>query len=219
MSKKNIMLPFNFYTGLEQVTLTGNRASTIAELSEGMKNASASALYYHTHRFLQQHIAISPEPPNDFAYWIGNVLNIEWLSEQLSSVNLVQFHDIEDVRKTYIRILGEYIRKQKHAAKCPEGQEFHFMGCRTFVIKIGYTAGSLTSFRECLSTVDINSIIYHIFDVRLHQGKPENDFSSWFESIGKSQLASEVRRLDPYTYTLEGLRRHIITLVSRYEKN
>jgi hypothetical protein len=48
-------------------------------------------------------------------------------------------------------------------------------------------------------------------------GTGENDFSIWFrESLGEEKLASEISRIDPYTYTLEGLRNKIIRIVSEY---
>jgi len=213
------MKEFTFYTRLIQVILTGERATSIPELINGIEKVEQSSIYYHTHRFLQQHITKSPEPPNDFAYWIGNILNIEWLSEQISSINLVQFHNIEDIRNTYLDILKKYKNTHKYSAISPPGQEFQFLGCRTFVLKTGCSADNLSTFKQCLSVVDINSIIYHIFDTRLPQGKTDNDFSVWFDSIGNAKLASAVRKLDPYTYTLEGLRKQLINLVNEYEKN
>lgn len=213
------MKEFIFYTRLVQVILTGKRATSITELVEGIEKAEKSSIYYHTHRFLQQHKTISPEPPNDFAYWIGNILNIEWLSEQISSVNLVQFNNIEDIRTTYLNILRKYKNDHKYESVSPPGQEFQFLGSRAFVLNTGLSASNLSTFKKCLSVVDINSIIYHIFDARLPQGKTENDFTIWFDSIGKKNLASEVHKLDPYTFTLEGLRKHLINLVHKYEKN
>lgn len=213
------MKEFIFYTRLVQVILTGEKAFSITELIKGIEKAENSSIYYHTHRFLQQHITKSPEPPNDFAYWIGNILNIGSLSEQISSVNLVQFQNIEDIRKTYLNILNQYIKTHKHSPVCMPGQEFYFLSSRTFIMKTDCIASDLSTFKKCISAVDINSIIYHIFDCRLPRGRADNDFSTWFDSIGNSDLASAVRKLDPYTYTLEGLRKKIINLVKKYEKN
>jgi hypothetical protein len=47
---------------------------------------------------LQQYPYLSPEPHNDFAYWTSHVLNEATLGEQLSSVDIIQFHSIMALR-------------------------------------------------------------------------------------------------------------------------
>ncbi|MFC1667306.1 DUF5752 family protein, partial [Candidatus Omnitrophota bacterium] len=72
---------FKFYTRLHLKVLTGLKASNIKELLRLIKKVSDASIYYHTHHFLQQHQYLSPEPPNDFAYWITSALNEETLGE------------------------------------------------------------------------------------------------------------------------------------------
>jgi len=60
--------PFRFYTRLHLSELTGLRAATLVQFLGLLKTVSGSCIYHHTHRFLQQHQYLSPEPPNDFAY-------------------------------------------------------------------------------------------------------------------------------------------------------
>ena len=55
-----------------------------------------------------------------------------------------------------------------------------------------------------------------MFEARLRLERAENDFSYWFEGIGQKDLAAEVARLDPYTMTLEALRKTLIQKVERY---
>ena len=62
--------PFKLCTRLHLSELTGLKASNLNELLELIKTVSGSCIYHHTHRFLQQHQYLSPEPPNDFAYWV-----------------------------------------------------------------------------------------------------------------------------------------------------
>jgi len=53
-----------------------------------------------------------------------------------------------------------------------------------------------------------------MFEARIYHAKGTNDFSLWLEnSLGKSELAKKIGRLDPYTYAMEGLRAKIIGLV------
>jgi hypothetical protein len=103
--------------------------------------------------------------------------------------------------------------------ECQEGEEFHFMSCRTFILPTSYEAQNLKEFRDILEQVSISSIYFHIFEARLRLERGENDFSNWLEENGQKKLAREISRLDPYTITLEGLRKNLIRRVSQYVKD
>jgi hypothetical protein len=66
---------FHFYTRLHQTELLGKKARNLVELLRGLKGIPDSSIYHHTHRFIQQHHCMLPQPPNDFAYWIKRLLN------------------------------------------------------------------------------------------------------------------------------------------------
>jgi len=209
------MNQFSFHTKLDQTLLLGRRAKNILELLRGIETVPDSSIYYHTHRFLQQHHYLSPEPPNDFAYWVHEVLNEQELGEALSSIDIVQFHSLRDLRTRFLEILRNHHKSSNIETRVPRGQEFHFMGCRTFVLRTPYVAENLGQFKEMLKLVSINSIYHHVFDSKLRLQKKGNDFSIWFRDLGNENLAEEVERLDPYTYTLEGLRNRIVQLVEQ----
>ncbi len=200
--------------------LLERKADNIQELLEGLKVVPGASIYYHTHRFLQQHHYLSPEPPNDFAFWVSNALGLDALGEELASVDTISVHALSDLRTKYIDILGSYITERNaRNCDCPEGQEFHFMSCRTFIIPTSYEAHDLREFRDILEKISINSIYFHVFESRLRLGKDTNDFSEWLGGIGETQLALEITRLDPYTITLEGLRKELIQRISRHVRD
>jgi len=212
------MTEFYFNTKLDQTILLGKRARDVAELLEGIRTVPESSIYYHTHRYLHQHQFLSPESPNDFAYWITEVINEARLGEIMSSVDIIQFHALADLRDRFVEILTNYLQpKKRKTPAAPEGSEFHFMSCRTFVLQTPFVARNPAEFREALRKVSVNSIYYHVFDAKLRLEKGENDFSRWFRDLGKTQLADEIARLDPYTHTLEGLRNRIIQLVGNHD--
>jgi hypothetical protein len=216
---RHTMNEFSFHTKLDLTVLLGRVAKNSAELLEGMKEVPDSSIYYHTHRFLHQHHYLSPEPPNDFAYWTTEVINDALLGEKLSSVDIVQFERIADLRATFIEILEEHLQEAEKLRDCPTGEEFHFMASQTFAIPTPYAARSTREFADILQRVSINSLYFHIFDARLRLEHGENDFSRWFRDLGKQELADELARLDPYTYTLEGLRQRIIQLVKKHDSD
>jgi len=212
--------PFYFYTRLNLTELLGRKAKNIFELYNGIQEVPDSSIYYHTHHFLQQHLFLSPEPPNDFAFWIANTLGLEPLSEKLASVNTVKFHRLKDLREKCIIILEPYLKEGHYRdINCLEGEEFHFMSCKTFIIPTSYVANNLEEFSDIIQKISINSIYFHIFEARLRLEREGNDFSLWLESIGKKELARQLSRIDPYTITLEGLRKKIVRLICQNVKD
>jgi hypothetical protein len=213
------MHEFLFRTKHDQTILLGVKARDAGELLEAIKTVPKSSIYHHTHRFLHQHHYLSPEPANDFAYWMTEVINDASLGEALSSVNAIQFHSIAELRNRLVELIDTHLSSNGEMNGCPRGEEFHFMSSQTFAFATPYVAHNLPEFMDYLQKVSVNSLYYHIFDARLRLEQEENDFSMWFRALGKHQLADEVLRLDPYTHTLEGLRKRILVMVRKHDKN
>jgi len=207
--------PFNFYTKLDLIYLTNRRARNIIELLEGIREAQGSVIYYHTHRFLQQHVYLSPEPPNDFAYWTANTLQETLLAEKLAAIDIIEFKTIMELKNKLVKTIEEYILIEPEIRNAPPGMEFHFMKSRSFVLQTGYVANDLKEFYKILEIIDINSLYFHVFEARMRLGKMDNDFSIWLRSVGEEEAAEVVSRLDPYTFTLEGVRARILNILKR----
>jgi hypothetical protein len=206
--------PFHFVTQTSLIELTGLRASEVYQLLEHLKNVPGSVLYYHTHHFLRQHQFLSPEPPNDFAYWVTNVLQEDRLGEQLAAIDTVRFSSLRSLREALVGTIERYLSKGRSSRVAPEGEEFHFMKARSFVIQTPYVVRNLDEFLDAIQKVSINSLYHHIFEARLRLEKGTNDFSKWLETeLGEETLAKAIARLDPYTLTLEGLRQKIVRLI------
>jgi len=210
--------PFKFYTQVSIPELTGLKAANLQELLDLIKTVPGSVIYHHTHRFLQQHQYLSPEPPNDFAYWITGILGEEELGEALYSIDTIQYATIRELRDEIVRTIGNYIvphPRSLHKFATP-GEEFHFIKSVSFVFQTPYTASDLKEFQAVLQRVTINSIYFHMFESRLRIGRGANDFSHWLEdSLSEKKLANKIASLDPYTHTMENLR---VTLIKLIEK-
>ena len=210
---------FLFYTRLNLSELTGLRASNLDELLECLRVVPESSIYHHTHRFLQQHQYLSPEPPNDFAYWVTNSMGEKKLGEDLSSIDTVQFNSIGDLRQVIISVVDSYIKDNpaSKARATDKNNAFCFIKSISFILPTGHIASDLVEFSRILENISVDSIYFHIFEARLRIGKKTNDFSYWIEySLQNKKLADSISRLDPYTYTLDDLRRAIIEKVSKY---
>ncbi|MFH1876304.1 MAG: DUF5752 family protein [Candidatus Omnitrophota bacterium] len=210
--------PFRFYTRLHLSEVTGFRAATLEQLVSLIKGVPGASIYHHTHRFLQQHQYLSPEPPNDFAYWISHGLGEEELAERLASIDTVQFSTIRALRNKIARTIDDYLEEYPSAKLkfTRSDEEFYFIKSISFALPTKYNATDLGEFLDILKKVTIDSIYFHVFESRLRLEKETNDFSYWMEtSLGKKACADEIARLDPYTYTLEDLRKAIIKIIEK----
>lgn len=217
-SSPGIVEPFTFYTRLTLSELTGLRALNLKQLVDMIAEVPDSCIYYHTHRFLQQHQYISPEPPNDFAYWVSGPLSEKELGEQLASIDTVQFCSISELRDKFIYTISRYLDNRPDAAlrfTNPE-EAFYFIKSVSFVLPTQYVVYDTPGFIYALENVAIDSLYFHIFEARLRLGKETNDFSNWLRnSLKEVRAAEDIERLDPYTCTLEELRAKVIRIVSK----
>ncbi|MFH0924845.1 MAG: DUF5752 family protein [bacterium] len=206
--------PFHFYTRLNIRELTGLKARGIKELLHYIHEVPGSVIYYHTHHFLQQHQYLTPEPPNDFAYWVTEMLGLDYLGEQLSSINIHEFKKINEIREKIISVLENYLAKKERPRYVADGEEFHFVKSISFLLPTPYIANNLKEFMFGLKEVTISALYFHIFEARLRLEKDDNDFSFWLgTNLGEMELARKIAKLDPYTYTMESLRKSIIDML------
>jgi len=208
--------PFEFWTRLTLTKLTGRRASDLAGLLEHLRAVPLSVVFHHTHHFLVQHQHLNPEPPNDFAYWVSNVLQESWLGERLAAIDTVQFSHLRDLRARLVQVIESYLEQTRELRVAPAGEEFHFMDAVSFTFPTRHRASSLAEFAEQLKVVGVASIGFHLFEARLRVESDDNDVSRWLEEqLREHDLAEAIRRLDPYTITTEGLRQRLLGLIAK----
>jgi len=206
--------PFEFRTRLAVPKLTRRIAATVAELAHHLREVPESVVFQHTHHFLVQHQELSPEPPNDFAHWVTTALQEDELGERLASVDTVRFASLGALKDRLLEILDTHLHTERNPRSAPEGEAFHFKDAVSVVLPTGHVAHSIADFRAALARVSTASIAYHLFESRLRLGAEDNDFSLWLEhEADMGAVARAIRALDPYTYTLEGLRQVLLGLV------
>jgi len=215
---KKALEPFRFVTRLHLTELTGMKASTLEEMVAILIKVPGACIYHHTHRFLQQHQYLSPEPPNDFAYWVTDVMGEDELGEKLASIDTMQFSTIRLLREKIASTIEEYLNSNAMAKLrfARAGEEFHFIKSVSFILPTNYSAYDLKEFKDVLDKITIESVYYHVFEARLRLELGDNDFSNWIEhALGNKTIADQISRLDLYTHTLEDLRKTIIRIIER----
>jgi small-conductance mechanosensitive channel len=213
---KKASQPFLFNTRTKITELTGLKARNLTELADILKEMPDQVIYHHTHQYLEEYQYLIPELSNDFASWVRNSMGNDMLAESLASINILDFTSLPELRDAIVSTIEETIKTDQHQRQAMPGMEFYFMKSVTTILPTKYAAYDLRHFVEALRRVGSGSIYFHMFDARLRLGKKLNDFSIWLEeSMGEPELSKEISRIDPYSYTLEGLRSKIIQLVEK----
>src|SRR3990167_3016973 len=101
--------PFRFFTSLVLQESTGLRASTLPVLVKLLREVPEACIYYHTHQFLLQHHYLSPEPTNDFAYWVAEILGEEPLGELLDSIDIMEHASLQSLREALAGTIERYL--------------------------------------------------------------------------------------------------------------
>jgi hypothetical protein len=210
--------PFEFYTAVQLVEATGDSVLNLGEMLDRLRSVSGSVIYCHTFRtMLMQHF-ITEGFRNDFAFWVGDALGDDELSERLSAIDLIDYTTIRAYREKMISIIEEHLKKHPRAAShdAREHDRFHLCSAHTFVIPTGRRAATLEEFANHLARCSRNSIFFHFVEARLRVGLPINDFSLWIaQRFERQDLADAINRLNPYVCTLDQLRESICALVEQ----
>ncbi|MBI2852837.1 MAG: mechanosensitive ion channel [Chloroflexi bacterium] len=208
--------PFRFYSRTHLIEITGSKAGNLRELADTLKTCPEGVIYYHTHRFLEEHHYLSPEPSNDFALWVGDILGEIVLAEKLASIDTFSFPTLTSLRDRLVSIMEEHLALNHDGRQALEGREFYFMKTVSVIFPTPYVAHDLREFVESVRRISLGSLYYHIFESRLRLSRGLNDFTIWLkDSLDEDELGEEIARLDPYTYTLEGLRSSLIQLIEK----
>ncbi len=200
---------FEFKQCITIARALGKKAKNLKQLRDSMAVVHPASIYHHTYQyFLKGH---TMEYTNDFAQWAGESLENRALSEHLSIVDPYEFKNVEDLRKELLSVMDGYVEKliQKDAAP---GDEFFFHEGFTVVFPAGIRARDLAEFQIAMKVLEKGAIYYHFYDARARHGV--DDFSTWvLETLGKEKLAGQIRAVDPFMLSTEGVRARILRAV------
>lgn len=220
MDNKTGRYPFKFFVKLTLPKLTGIYALNLKELLKGIQASDENILYYHTHHFLLQFHNVSPAAPNDFAYWITNVLGEELLGEEISSIDLYSFETMDKFKTELIIRIENFISKNKNTRQVEPQSRFNFTKAITFIMDTKKYAYSLSDFLDILKNITVYSLYYHFFEASFRLKSRKNDFSMWIDNeLNLPELAKKITNLDPYTHTMNELKNSIIKIIEQYLKS
>jgi hypothetical protein len=100
--------PFHFVTASYLTRIGNHKASTLAELSEGLDRCSDASIFYHTSQTLSRHHFLTEGFSNDFAQWVLAACNRAELAEQLAGLDIRDYLSLAELRRDLLRIMTEY---------------------------------------------------------------------------------------------------------------
>ena len=118
-----------------------------------------------------------------------------------------------------VNIIETFLAQDSSQHYVLSGREFYFMKSVDVILPTSYIAHDLREFVEALRRITSGSLYFHVFESRLRLNKNSDDFAVWLaEDVDEKELSQEIARIDPYTYTLEGLRSLLIQTIEKHIK-
>ena len=206
--------PFYFNSAAHLLRIGREKAANLQELLEALRTCPDSSIFQHTFQTLEEHHFIKEGFSNDFSHWAFAACNEVELAERLAALDVREFTSIATLRERLVRIIEEYLQKNPRAASRTAMEPLYLMASDLVVVPTPYVARNLEEFADGLRKVSIHAIYYHFIDARLRLKLNNNDFSVWLEhELDLAQAADRLNRIDIYTSTLEGVRRHILKII------
>jgi hypothetical protein len=208
--------PFYFNTSAHLLRITRQKANTLVEFLEALRECPEGSIFQHTFRTLQEHHFIREGFSNDFAHWASSACNEPSLAEGLASVDVREFTSVAELRERFVQIVESFLQHSPAAAERAARETFYFCASDTVVIPTSFVANTLHEFAEGLRGVSVHCIHHHFIEARLRLKLMSNDFSQWlYEDMGLTDAARQLNRIDIYTVTLDDVRDQIIRIVER----
>ncbi|HZZ14822.1 MAG TPA: DUF5752 family protein [Candidatus Sulfotelmatobacter sp.] len=213
---RNPAKPFYFNTSAHLLRITRQKANSLGEFLDALRECPEASIFQHSFRTLQEHHFIREGFSNDFAHWAVSACNEPSLAEGLASVDVREFTSVKDLRERFIQIVGEFLQRTPAAAQRAARETFYFCASESVVIPTNFVAHTLKDFAEGLRGVTVHCIHHHFIEARLRLKLMSNDFSQWlYEDMGLIEAARQLNQIDVYTLTMEDVRNRIVRIVER----
>ncbi len=207
--------PFHFVTASYLTRIGNEKATTLAQLGQGLENCSDASIFYHTFQSLSRHHFLTEGFSNDFAQWVLAACNRAELAEHLASLDIRDYLSLAELRADLKRLVLEYCQANPVEAEQTAFEHFYFCEAIEVAVELGMEARTLDEFLHGLERLSHASFHYHFIASRLRLHLRTNDFSNWLENgLGLRDLAQRANRIDIYTNTLESAKGRLVELVT-----
>ncbi len=184
------------------------------ELLDRLEEVPGGSIFYHTHGYFLRHRPVTTAYGNDFARWAAVELRDQALAERLAVVDPFEFSDLEQLREELVTIVHDHLRHLTTVPRAEPSGIFHFQQSHIVQVELGLRATTLAEFRDGLASVDASAIYFHMVEARARLGRRSGDFAEWMRgSLGLTELADRIERIDTFMTSLERVRARVLSLV------
>jgi Family of unknown function (DUF5752) len=197
---------------------TGQRAQTLRELRDILRDIHPGCIYHHFWGTLLRPQFSDREYDNDFATWCHHSLHDNRAAERLAVIDPADYADVEELRQELIDIIDECLDESELMLIARADQQFYFTRS---VIVVFDTYRRLTQPAELvriLPELSVGSIFYHFIDARRRQPIAVDDFRAWLLGLSPEYrpLCDSLAEIDPYFESLFVLRDRLAKAFKAY---
>ena len=206
---------FEFVAASYLVEIRRERARNLFELLMHLRTVPEDSVFFHTFQSLEAHHYTSFS--NDFAQWASSECNDIRLGERLGAIDLTEMATLEQVRQALTGVLERHLDGDPDSGARHASEPFYFCTSSSVTAPLELQAHTVAELAEGIRMISRQTLHHHFIASRLRPRLLMNDFSHWLEvSLGLTQLAERVNRVDFFTNTLEGVRHEILRTLSPY---
>jgi hypothetical protein len=204
------MSGFRLKSVVHLVCPTEARAHNLEELRRGIAAAGPDCLFYHAHQYVLRFHGVEELPPNDFAAWVGGVVQDGETAERLSFAAQAEGENLASLRAALLAVLDRLPEKTRLSRGAPEGGVFRFHGVHSVEVPSGFVPESVDALVECLREVEPSALFYHLFERPLMHPEAAVTLERWVEEQGARLLGQWLREAPQWGLPLEGVRRELL---------
>src|ERR1700740_593670 len=118
--------PFYFNTSAHLLRITRQKAGTLDEFLDALRECPENSIFQHSFRTLQEHHFIREGFSNDFAHWALSACNEPGLAEGLASVDVREFTSVAELRDRFVQIVQDFLQRTPAAGSRAAKETFYF---------------------------------------------------------------------------------------------
>lgn len=184
---------FTFLTPSPLECPAGQVAVDIQSLRDGIAAASDASLFQHVTRMPVRFPHARDVPENDFARWVGDVMQLPEVSERLAFVGSASCAHFGQLRDSLLEVLDRVPPKDRKR-EAPEGAAFHFLEAYSVLAPLGVDVTSAAEVIEVWPWIDLGSAFYHLVEAPLH-GTTEHALIPWLREHGGKSMADSAQQV------------------------
>lgn len=209
------MQPFVLYDAHLLRSATGRNAVNLRELLTALREVDAAVLRHHLFRFPLDPAYDFSAFGHEFAYWAETGLQDAVLAERLGNFDPYDNPEFEALRAALLEIVEDHLTASHHVPWVRPGRELHFQRSTLVAYPTGVEVTDLLGLRDAVTRASRGTIYYHFFEARTRLDVRSDDFSAWLEgSLGMSELAAAIRRVDFPALRIEDVRDTVARLLT-----